>query len=180
MLRPANRTEMLAHMPKNGRVAEVGVWVGDYAQQIIIHNSPRELVLIDSWAMQPAEVYDDPINTSEQLTWACNVTMRRFANNPVVTIMRQSSLLAAESCGMFDWVYIDANHGYDAVLADLRAWSRNVKPGGWLCGHDYYEGTPPRPSVGVRRAVHEFLVDTERSLDLLTCEDDAQSYGIRI
>jgi len=39
----------------------------------------------------------------------------------------------AESC---DIVYIDANHKYMAVLADLQSAARLVRPGGILCGDD--------------------------------------------
>lgn len=53
--------------------------------------------------------------------------------------------------GWADFIFIDAAHSYEAVSADLRAWSSKVRPGGWFGGHDYYEGFP-----GVIRAVDEF------------------------
>ena len=37
----------------------------------------------------------------------------------------------------FDWIYIDANHNYDSVKADLVAWIPKVKIGGWISGHDW-------------------------------------------
>ncbi len=51
-----------------------------------------------------------------------------------------TSLAAAEQCEdeTFDFVYIDANHRYSEVAADVRAWYPKVKPGGVLCGHDYF------------------------------------------
>ncbi len=36
------------------------------------------------------------------------------------------------------FVFIDADHGYDSVRADIRAWRRKVRPGGVLAGHDCF------------------------------------------
>ena len=36
-----------------------------------------------------------------------------------------------------DFVYIDANHEFDYVMEDVIAWSRKVKIGGIISGHDY-------------------------------------------
>lgn len=52
--------------------------------------------------------------------------------------------------GWADFVFIDAGHSYRAVKADIEAWERKVKPGGWFGGHDYH----PEFS-GVMRAVGE-------------------------
>ncbi|HEV2097667.1 MAG TPA: class I SAM-dependent methyltransferase [Stellaceae bacterium] len=49
-----------------------------------------------------------------------------------------------------DLVFIDADHRHEAALADIRAWTPHVRPGGILCGHDYSQHWP-----GVVRAVHE-------------------------
>jgi predicted O-methyltransferase YrrM len=36
-----------------------------------------------------------------------------------------------------DVVFLDANHSYEEVCKDIQAWSPHVRPGGFLCGHDY-------------------------------------------
>jgi|ETNvirenome_6_85_1030632.scaffolds.fasta_scaffold109705_2 predicted O-methyltransferase YrrM len=36
----------------------------------------------------------------------------------------------------FDFVFIDADHTTEGVLADIAAWRDKVRPGGMLCGHD--------------------------------------------
>tara|TARA_Y100000385_G_C12787997_1_gene506407 strand:- start:6 stop:569 length:564 start_codon:yes stop_codon:yes gene_type:complete len=50
-----------------------------------------------------------------------------------------------------DMVYIDAEHDYQTVERDLKSWDKKVKPGGFICGHDYNPEWP-----GVVRAVDEF------------------------
>jgi hypothetical protein len=46
-------------------------------------------------------------------------------------------------------IFIDADHRYESVLADIKAWTPHVVPGGILCGHDF--GYFP----AVERAVRE-------------------------
>lgn len=50
-----------------------------------------------------------------------------------------------------DFVFIDADHGYEAVKDDIHCWAPKVRPGGWVGGHDYHE----RKFPGVVRAVDE-------------------------
>lgn len=42
--------------------------------------------------------------------------------------------LASES---FDFIFIDGDHHYKPVLADVRHAKRLIRPGGIICGHDY-------------------------------------------
>ena len=50
-----------------------------------------------------------------------------------------------------DFIFIDADHSYDAVNKDIRAWSPKVRKGGMISGHDYFN------SNGVKRAVDEIF-----------------------
>lgn len=52
---------------------------------------------------------------------------------------------------LLDFIYLDAGHTYDEVLLDLRTWVPLLRPGGILCGHDYWKVFP-----GVIEAVDEF------------------------
>jgi hypothetical protein len=51
---------------------------------------------------------------------------------------------------LLDSVWIDASHEYEHVSGDIQAWREIVKPGGLICGHDYWP-----VHVGVMRAVNE-------------------------
>lgn len=61
-------------------------------------------------------------------------------------LLHMASLEAA--VGKYDFVFIDADHSYEAVRADITAWRPLTR---FLCGHDY--GTEKWP--GVTRAVDE-------------------------
>jgi hypothetical protein len=54
-----------------------------------------------------------------------------------------------------DFVFIDADHSYEAVKADIAAWLPRIRPGGWITGHDY----DPAKFPGVVRAVEESFAD---------------------
>ena len=52
--------------------------------------------------------------------------------------MQMASIAAAATFAdaTLDFVFIDADHSYEAAKADIAAWRSKVKPGGILCGHD--------------------------------------------
>ena len=54
--------------------------------------------------------------------------------------------------GNFDLVFLDADHSFEGVTADLAAWEIRVKAGGWIGGHDY-RNPDPRFRFGVTEAV---------------------------
>jgi len=51
-----------------------------------------------------------------------------------------------------DFIFVDADHRYSAVMADLAAWIPKVKQGGFITGHDIHLS-------GVLKAVSEVLPD---------------------
>ncbi|WP_197231395.1 class I SAM-dependent methyltransferase [Novipirellula artificiosorum] len=54
--------------------------------------------------------------------------------------------------GELDFVFIDGDHSYQSVKADLTAWHPKLRPGGILLGHDY----DPERFPGVVNAVEGF------------------------
>lgn len=56
-----------------------------------------------------------------------------------VNLIRQRSSEAAKAfaTGIFDFVYIDGDHGYEAVLTDIGLYREKLRPGGILLGDDF-------------------------------------------
>lgn len=61
--------------------------------------------------------------------------------------------------GALDFVFLDANHTYEAVARDLRVWYPKVKSGGTMCGHDWENPCDKKGEWGVKRAVEEFRAE---------------------
>jgi len=58
-----SRDDLLKLMPKNGIIAEIGVWDGSFSEKILKYCNPKKLYLIDCWANQSQEAYPDFLNT---------------------------------------------------------------------------------------------------------------------
>jgi hypothetical protein len=60
-----------------------------------------------------------------------------------------------------DFVFIDADHRYESVMADLKAWVPKVKEDGTISGHDYNHPRFP----GVTKAVVECFGDQHHDVN---------------
>ncbi len=47
----------------------------------------------------------------------------------------------------FDVIFIDGDHAYPAVKADILSWRSKLKPDGLLCGHDFTNKCGVEPAV---------------------------------
>jgi deazaflavin-dependent oxidoreductase (nitroreductase family) len=72
-----------------------------------------------------------------------------------VVVLRARSAEAADQVEPLDWVYIDGDHTYHAVKADLKRFYQLLKPGGVIAGDDY--AMAGWWEDGVTRAVDEFV-----------------------
>lgn len=72
---------------------------------------------------------------------------------PNVHPIQGFSPAAAERVPDIDMVFIDGDHEYDSVIADIDAWLPKARQ--LLCGHDYYVPAEHAGFPGVPRAVQE-------------------------
>jgi predicted O-methyltransferase YrrM len=71
-----------------------------------------------------------------------------------------------------DFVYIDANHTYEAATEDIREWSKKVRPGGIVAGHDYVN----TEGYGVIQAIHEHIQEKGIKTLFITSKDRSPSW----
>lgn len=80
-----------------------------------------------------------------------------------VLVARMTSVAAAEAwrrLGMppIDFLHVDGDHHYQAVVDDLNAWLPLMRPGARVCGHDWWPKVHPLHAQ-VQQAVIEALTD---------------------
>ena len=138
------------------RFVEVGVYTGAscafMARQLLARGTEFELHAVDLWDQVNAETdYDRQVGAQ---VWDAFIDrLRREDLLEHVRVLKVESAKAAAHFedGSVDFVFIDANHSYDHVKADIQAWLPKMRLGGLLSGHDY--GEP----CGVKQAVDELL-----------------------
>jgi hypothetical protein len=159
------RQTLLETLPKGGIGAEVGVFRGDFSAELLQATRAERLHLIDPWVSLDDEAHKaawygaanrsqadmDQIHAAVTKRFAKHITAERV----VVHRAPSTTALAALPDHSLDWIYIDGDHSYDGVIADLRLSLTKVKPGGFICGDDYLAGGWWKD--GVICAVHEFL-----------------------
>ena len=166
----ADRAQLLTHLPQGGVVAEVGVFRGAFATEILKKSRPEKLHLIDPWAHDgnPTDQHVVAMQASHDRV------QRLFADDTKtgrVEIHRDYSTSAALTFPdhYFDWVYIDAEHDYTSVKTDLEAFRDKVKPDGVILGHDFSR-RHDRAYFGVITAVREFAIEHAFEILLITNE----------
>lgn len=76
-------------------------------------------------------------------------------------------------------IYINERHYFQAVWDHLEIWSKKVRPGGILAGHDYLDGVLPSGNFEVKSAVDKWA--SEKSLTVhCTGEDVWRSWIIQM
>lgn len=175
MITLKNRIELIAMYPAGSVIAEVGVWRAYFSTAMLELPNIRKLYLVDAWEQYPE--YDDTINTQDQednLRQAKH-NIRGHLPGGRVEIIRGRSLDVARdnrTIPPLDGLFLDANHGRGHVLADLRAWSKRMKPGAAICGHDYFDNEESqRLNFGVVEDVNQFCA--EEGWDLTHVTDEA-------
>lgn len=146
--------------------AEVGVYCGGNSFCILNNSNVEKLFIID-----PYSYIDD--NTSllrnqdflDMLYLFVKIRITEFGQR--ANLLRLTSVEAAKKFKnlSLDFVFLDANHMYEAVKEDLNIWFDKIRPGGLFAGDDYATTWP-----GVPQAVNEFC--KEKNLKLI--QDDAQ------
>ncbi|HRQ68058.1 MAG TPA: class I SAM-dependent methyltransferase [Candidatus Syntrophosphaera sp.] len=130
--------------------AEVGVRYGYYSRVLCDKIPSLKLYCIDPWG----ESYSD-----ERVRFKMDKGYFRARRNLAgydVEFIKKKSMEALPDIKdeSLDFVYIDAAHDFDNVMMDIIGWSKKVRTGGIVSGHDY--SIHPRQNFGVIDATQAY------------------------
>lgn len=146
-------------LPQNAKILEIGSFQGGstLAMGHAIAGTDIELYCLDPWSnyinqddfamFKRSKVSDDfrIINNFIKNTAFIgeNLRMLRGKTNAFARLLEGKN---------FDFIFIDGAHDYDSVRYDIKVAFSALKPGGFICGHDYHS-----EGHGVIRAVNELI-----------------------
>lgn len=137
------------------KIVELGVAGGRTMGRILQYKPDITYIGIDLWQEMPGR--EEEYTPGENgLEWNHEAHLEHVAKlseaYAKASYLRLDTLVAAEifKDGIFDIVFIDADHSYDGVKNDIQAWISKVNPNGIICGHDFSDRFP-----GVTDAVKE-------------------------
>lgn len=112
--------------------AEVGVAEGNYSQILFEQIPGLQLSLVDVWATHPG-FYEE--KNLEQMYVDVQARLKNYNTNFVRKLSMEAVKEFADNS--LDFVFIDAAHDFKNVADDICEWSKKVRPGGIVFGHDY-------------------------------------------
>lgn len=130
---------------KNLTLLEIGTFAGESAS--IFADYFKEVTCIDSWCVENIEK-NSPMRTC--ISEAEKVFDDLIKKKTNIKKIKGNSLDIEKIIGKnFDVIYIDGEHSYTNVKADIKAWLPHAKV--FIAGHDYRRGV----NEDVIRAVNE-------------------------
>lgn len=139
-------------------VVEIGTQWGWWAVRAATQLPEATIWCIDPWNDPPpgrSTKGDD--NFRE---WAKNTQECRDRIFPIRMSSKDAAPIFTDP---IDFLFVDGNHNYGAVVDDLRSWVPKIRSGGLLVGHDW---AGPRRE-GLRRAVIEVIGESKFQVDRL-------------
>lgn len=172
-----NRNILFQQFNKNLKIAEIGIFKGEFSKFIFEQLNPKELHLIDIFEGMMCSGDKDGnnivwTNLSDEYT---NLNeFFKLNNNVYIHKNKSEDVLNSFPNEYFDIIYIDGDHTYNGVKSDLTVSYNKVKKDGFICGHDYIN----ERFEGVVRAVNEFCDQTQLKINYIT-KDGCPSFCIR-
>lgn len=123
---------------KLGRAVEIGTYEGEYASEIL-KTWKGDLYLIDIWRKVNNAEYSDSCNRQDYINVMHKCCENISGHEDRCHMIRTNSENAVKLFNdeSLDFIYLDANHKYEFVKADIKLWFSKLRKGGIFAGHDF-------------------------------------------
>jgi len=113
---------------------EIGVFRADYSMKLLHYIKDLKLYGVDPWT--PYRGYNI---APGRVLEAWDIALEKSKQHENFTLVRDYSENAVKRFGddSLDFVYIDGNHSFENTVWDIAQWSRKVRQGGIVAGHDF-------------------------------------------
>ena len=141
------------------RGVELGAWKGVGTRGLLAAMPTLQLTAIDAWdtgVVNDASKYCSlSADGWRAVELECRAAVEPFSGR--INIRKTLTSDTADVPPGLDFVFVDADHSYEGCKSDIATWWPLVRPGGYICGHDY-GAAPDSPyyKPGTTRAVDEF------------------------
>jgi len=147
---------------KKTLIIEIGSWKGRSTKALALSCSGT-VYAVDHWEGSEDERY---ASQNEAVRIGSDLMLDIFKKNlapeiasgkvvPIQADSEEAMPLVAKALGerQADMVFVDGDHRYEPTKRDIANYRKFLKPGGLLCGHDYWHDHP-----GVVQAVNETVL----------------------
>lgn len=125
--------------------AEVGVYKGSFTEKLC--RAGLKMYAIDPWmAYQGAGRTQTEQNRQNFLFGHAQRTLAPYKTCEIIRSTSMDALKYFEDNSL-DFVYLDGDHSFKHIAADLVEWTKKVKPGGIVSGHDYFYFGPRQKNL---------------------------------
>ncbi len=116
--------------------AEIGVLQGYFSEILCQSNPELKLYSVDAWLFYPTR---KNFRKQKDYDYAYEVAKNKLSSYPKNEIIKKWSMDAVNDFEdeSLDFVFIDANHEFRYIAEDIAEWSKKVKKGGIVSGHDF-------------------------------------------
>ena len=156
-----DRIELAKHFNKQGFKygAEIGTADGRYAEILC-----KEIPGLQLYCVDPYMKYEGNWRSNDYQQKAYEKAMERLSTHNA-KILRTTGVEASLKImdEALDFVFIDGDHHFDSVMTDIILWSKKVRPGGIVSGHDMYHFK----TGGVFKAITTYTLAHQIELNII-------------
>ena len=136
-------------------IVEIGSYNGD--STAIFARNFEQVYAVDPWKANKKE--GDACSKENIAAAETNFDKMADVHDNVIKVKTTSKQAARRfRSKTIDVLYIDGRHTENGVTEDIELFTKKVKPGGFICGHDFWNKKP-----GVMRAVRKAFGEPDKT-----------------